>query len=134
MVNGAASLRRPIRLLIADDHLAPREGLRKLLGQDTGFLVVGEAADGKQALQQIARMHPEVVLIDIRMPVLDGIATTRIIRAEFPQVRVVGLSIGPNDNDVTAMRQAGATDCVDKGDWHAIAAAIRRCMEERLAA
>jgi DNA-binding NarL/FixJ family response regulator len=108
MINGAASLLRPIRLLIADDHLAPREGLRKLLGQDTGFLVVGEAADGRQVLKLVAWTELDVVLMDLRMPVLDGIATTRIIRAEFPQVYVIGLSIGPDDKDSSAMRQAVA--------------------------
>ncbi len=129
MVNGAAPS-RPICLLIADDHAVPREGLRKLLGQETGLVVVGEAADGKQAIEQIAWTAPDVVLMDIRMPVLDGIAATRIIRTRFPQVCIIGLSFGPEDKDAAAMRNAGAFDCVSKGDWPAITALIRRCIEE----
>ena len=68
------------------------------------------------------------------MPVLDGVATTKIIRTEFPQVCVIGMSMGIFDKDVAAMLAAGAADCVDKGDWQAITAAIRRCTEEKLAA
>jgi DNA-binding NarL/FixJ family response regulator len=87
-----------------------------LLRQEPDCLVLGEAADGKLALQQIARTPPDVVLLDVRMPVLDGIASTRRIRAEFPQVCVVGMSIGPDAKDTAGIQEAGAASCVDKGD------------------
>ncbi len=120
-----------MRLLIVDDHPVSRHGLRQLLSRETDILVVGEAADGQQAVDQVRRTVPHVVLMDIRMPVLDGIAATRKICAECPHVVVLGMSMGPEDQRGPEMLHAGAVECIDKGDWHAITAAIRRWIKRQ---
>jgi DNA-binding NarL/FixJ family response regulator len=97
-----------IRVLLVDDQALFREALGTLLSVRTDIEVVGEAADGDQALRQAATLHPDVVLMDLRMPVLDGIAATRRLRAEQPDVRVLALTTFDDDEDVFAALRAGA--------------------------
>jgi len=125
---------RPIRLLVVDDHPAARSALVGLLRSEPDVSIVGQAADGKEALRQLVPSEPEVVLMDVRMPVLDGVATAQIIREEFPQVDVVGMSVGPEDADAIAMCRAGAVTCVPKGDLQRMLEAIRDCRGRRRAA
>ncbi len=80
---------RRIRVLIADDRLWARAGLRALLATQSEFEVVGEADDGQQALGLVEQHQPDVVVLDARMPVLDGIEATRLIKARWPKTRVV---------------------------------------------
>ena len=84
---------RRIRVLIADDRLWARAGLRALLSTRAEVEVVGEAADGQAALELVGTQRPDVVLLDAQMPVLDGLETTRLIRARWPETRVVVLTM-----------------------------------------
>ena len=81
-----------IRVLIADDHHVVREGLRRFLGRDPELIVVGEAANGAEAVELTRRLHPDVVLMDLLMPVMDGIVATSAIRKELPETEVVALT------------------------------------------
>ncbi|SDQ25001.1 response regulator transcription factor [Microbacterium sp. cf332] len=101
-----------IRLLIVDDHPIVRAGLAGLLADEPGFAVVAEAADGEQAAQLVAQTRPDVVLMDLRMPVLDGVAATaRIIsdRAEASTPRVLILTTYESDDQILAAIEAGAS-------------------------
>src|SRR2546429_7925152 len=97
-----------IRVLIVDDHSVVREGLRMFLAHDPDLEVVGEAADGAEAIQQARLLRPNVVVMDLLLPVLDGIAATRSIRNELPETEVLALtSVLENGSVVEAIR-AGA--------------------------
>jgi DNA-binding NarL/FixJ family response regulator len=98
----------PVRVLLVDDQALFREALATLLDVRDGIEVVGEAADGDEALRRVAALGPDVVLMDLRMPVLDGIAATRWLRAERPDVRVIALTTFDDDEDVFAALRAGA--------------------------
>ncbi|MFC7246243.1 response regulator [Catellatospora aurea] len=100
--------RTPVRVLLADDQSLFREALAVLLGVRDDIVVVGEAGDGAQALDRAAELRPDVVLMDLRMPVLDGVAATRRLRAEHPAVRVIVLTTFDDDEDVFAALRAGA--------------------------
>ncbi|HEX6110237.1 MAG TPA: response regulator transcription factor, partial [Ktedonobacteraceae bacterium] len=81
-----------IRVLIVDDHSVVREGLRMFLVRDPDLEVVGEALDGADALEQTRHLRPDVVVMDLLMPVMDGIAATRAIRREMPETEVLALT------------------------------------------
>ena len=83
-----------ISIVIADDHGIVREGLRRLLGSEPDFKVAGEAADGREVLEQVATLLPDVVVLDITMPRLGGLETLERLRAGFPGTRVILLSVG----------------------------------------
>jgi DNA-binding NarL/FixJ family response regulator len=97
-----------VRVLVVDDQALFREALVTLLGARPEVEVVGEAGDGQQALERAAALAPDVVLMDLHMPVLDGIATTRRLRVEQPGVRVLALTTFDDDEDVFAALRAGA--------------------------
>jgi DNA-binding NarL/FixJ family response regulator len=97
-----------VRVLLVDDQALFREALSVLLGTADGIEVVGEAADGAQALARVAALRPDVVLMDLRMPVLNGIAATRRIRVEHPSTRVIALTTFDDDEEVFAALRAGA--------------------------
>jgi DNA-binding NarL/FixJ family response regulator len=98
----------PIRIVLIDDQALFRESLALLLGAQPDLQVVGEAANGEAALELVARARPHVVLMDLRMPVLDGIAATRRLRAEHRDVQVIALTTFDDDADVFAALRAGA--------------------------
>ena len=98
----------PVRVLLVDDQALFREALATLLGVRDDIEVVGEAANGAEAIDRAAELHPDVVLMDLRMPVLDGAAATRRLRAEQPGVRVIALTTFDDDADVFAALRAGA--------------------------
>jgi DNA-binding NarL/FixJ family response regulator len=98
-----------IRILVADDHKIVREGLIALLHKNPHMQVVGEAEDGRQAVQLAAELHPEVVIIDIGMPHLNGIEATRQIVTENPGVKVISLSMHSDKRFVKGMLKAGAS-------------------------
>ena len=97
-----------VRVLVVDDQALFREALVTLLGARPEVEVVGEAGDGEQALERAAALQPDVVLMDLHMPVLDGIAATRRLRVEQPGVRVLALTTFDDDEDVFAALRAGA--------------------------
>ena len=98
----------PVRVLLVDDQALFREALATLLAVRDEVEVVGEAADGAEALDRAAALHPDVVLMDLRMPRLDGIAATRRLRAAQPDVRVLALTTFDTDEEVFAALRAGA--------------------------
>jgi DNA-binding NarL/FixJ family response regulator len=100
--------RRVICLLLVDDQTLFREGLRTLLSSQPDLEVVGEAGDGEEALRQAARLHPDVALMDLRMPLLDGVAATRRLRAVQPECRVIALTTFDDDEYVFEALRAGA--------------------------
>ena len=98
----------PVRVLLVDDQALFREALAVLLGASAGLEVVGEAGNGEEAVARVAAAGPDVVLMDLRMPVLDGVSATRRIRAEHPATQVIALTTFDDDADVFAALRAGA--------------------------
>jgi DNA-binding NarL/FixJ family response regulator len=98
----------PIRVLLADDQGLFREGLRTLLSVQPGIEVVGEAANGEEALRRVKTFQPHVVLMDLRMPVLNGVEATRRIRDQFPHIQVIVLTTFDDDEEVFEALRAGA--------------------------
>jgi len=97
-----------IRVLITDDHSVVRQGLRMFLSLDPDIQVVGEASDGREALDMARILRPDVVLMDLLMPVMAGIEATQLIRKEMPDVEVVALTSVLEDASVTGAVRAGA--------------------------
>lgn len=97
-----------VRVLLADDHKVVRQGLRMFLGLDEDFEVVGEAENGEEAVRLARDLLPDVVLMDLLMPVMDGIQATRAIRRELPDVEVVALTSVLEDASVSGAVRAGA--------------------------
>jgi DNA-binding NarL/FixJ family response regulator len=98
----------PIRVLLADDQGLFREALATLLSVQADVQVVGEAADGAQAVELAGQLDPNVVLMDLRMPVMDGVTATRRLRVDRPQTRIIALTTFDDDADVFAAIRAGA--------------------------
>jgi DNA-binding NarL/FixJ family response regulator len=98
----------PIRVLLVDDHLLFRKGLARLLDAQLDFEVVGEAADGLEAIEQTRLLRPDLVLMDIRMPNCNGLEATRQIKAHMPGVRVVMLTVSDDEQDLATAVRYGA--------------------------
>ena len=104
----------PLRIVVADDQASVREGLVLLLGGLPGIDVVGAAADGQQALELVAEHRPDAILLDLHMPVLDGIGATRRLTAEHPDVAIVVLTTYVDDHSVLDALRAGARSYLTK--------------------
>ena len=98
----------PITILTADDHPLIRDGLAAVLRAESGLQVVAEAANGEEAIEAYARLHPDIVLMDLRMPVMDGLTATRAILADDPNARIIVLTTYDGDEDIHRALAAGA--------------------------
>lgn len=108
---------KKIRILVADDHTIVRSGVISLLSLNPDFEVVGEAENGREAIELVRTKNPDVVLMDIGMPVLNGLEATRRIKKEFPQVKVLVLSGYDNDEYILQMIQSGANGYILKNSF-----------------
>ncbi len=105
----------PIRVLLVDDHTILREGVRALLADEPQIVVVGEAGDGRAALDKVEAVHPDVVLMDMVMPTMNGLDATRELKARHPGIKVLILSMYDDEEYVQQVIQAGASGYVLKG-------------------
>lgn len=106
---------KKMNVLLADDHPVLRQGLTRVLQEQADIQVVGEAGDGQEAVTLTKELHPDVVLMDVSLPLIDGVEATRRIVAECPGVCVIGLSMHDEQDMAATMRSAGAIDYVTKG-------------------
>ncbi len=121
-----------IRILLVDDHRILREGLRSLLKQQPDIEVVGEACDGEQAVALALELIPDLVIMDVVMAGMDGVAATRRIRAECPGARVIALSMHSDRRFVSEMLRAGAIGYLVKDSaFEELHQAVRSVMENR---
>lgn len=111
---------QPLRVLLVDDHALFRAGLDTLLSGREGWHVVGEATDGREALARARETQPDLILMDIKMPEMDGLEATRLIKAEMPDTRIVMLTVSEEDEDLFAAIKSGAQGyllkSLDSGD------------------
>ncbi len=120
-----------IRLLLADDHPVMRQGLIRLLHEQPDMQVVGEAGDGRQAVELARQLKPDVVLMDIGLPGINGFDATQQIMSECPEIRVIGLSMHEETDMEDAMRKAGAVGYMTKGGpTERLVAAIREGLQK----
>ncbi len=103
-----------IRILIADDHPVVRTGLQGMLAGEGDFEVVGEARDGREAVEKADLLEPDVILMDLRMPVLDGVAATELIRTARSETQVLILTTYDTDGDILRALDVGAVGCLLK--------------------
>jgi len=122
---------RKIRVMLVDDHRLMREGLRHIFEGETDMEVVGEAEDGRMAIELIRMLRPDVVIMDINMPWMNGVDATRQITREFPDVVVIGLSMHEDERMIDTMRQAGAVAYLSKSDaFEALCKTIRDSLRD----
>jgi CheY-like chemotaxis protein len=121
-----------IRVLLVDDHALFRNGMARLLKNEPGLEIVGEAKDGQEAIKFTQELKPDVILMDVSMPGLNGIEATRIIHEQHPKVCIIGLSMYDDPEKARAMRAVGATDYRTKGCTAAeLVATIRAGLQTR---
>ena len=99
----------PIRVVLADDHAVVREGTRQLLEREDDITVVGEASNGKSAIELVESLQPDVVVMDVRMPDVGGVEATKTIKKRFPKVEILVMSAYDDDEFVFALLEAGAS-------------------------
>ena len=115
-----------IRVLLADDHLFFRRGVATFLAADADFEVVGEAANGSEALQMARELMPDVILMDISMPVMDGLEATRQLKVQIPYVKIVILTVSDEEHKLFEAVKAGALGyLLKKVEPLALAATLR---------
>jgi len=117
-----------IRVLIADDHALFRDGVVRLMNKVPDITVIGQACDGREAIELSRELLPDVILMDINMPDINGIEAARHIHQEFPHIRIIGLSMHEDQDHARAMRDAGAVGYQNKSCAASeLVAAIRTC-------
>ena len=131
MGNGeGAAAPKVARILIADDHALVREGLRTMLSGEDGIEVIAEANDGQQALDVCRELRPDLVLMDVRMPVMDGLQATRKIKQEMPKTSVMMVTMHENPDYLFEAVKAGAAGYVLKdASGERLLSAVRRTLE-----
>ncbi len=103
------------RVLVVDDHVMVREGIANILAADPRLRIIGEAGDGTEAVDAVRRFTPDVVLMDLNMPRMNGLEATRVIHREFPKIVIIGLSVQNDDASRKSMLDAGAAAFLPKG-------------------
>ncbi len=122
-----------IKILIVDDQAAVRKGLKMQLSLEADLLVVGEAENGSQALEMVPSMKPDVIILDLEMPVLDGLRTLEKLRKEYPDIGVIMLSIHDYVDDQLSSKIEGASAFVVKsGDPSQLIGEIRRVVDHNI--
>jgi two-component system response regulator NreC len=121
------------RVLLGDDHLLVREGLRSLLEDIPEVEVVGEASNGRELVRLCQNLHPDIVLMDVAMPELNGVEATRKIVSEFPNIKVIALSMHSGRRTVEEMIKAGAVGYVLKNSAFEELTAALKCVQENKA-
>ncbi len=122
-----------IKILIVDDQAAVRKGLKMQLSLEADLLVVGEAENGSQALEMVPSMKPDVIILDLEMPVLDGLRTLEKLRMEYPDIGVIMLSIHDYVDDQLSSKIEGASAFVVKsGDPSQLIGEIRRVVDHNI--
>ena len=123
----------PIKILLVDDHAVVRSGLSKFLLVNNDMQMIGEASDGEEALHKISLYKPDIVLMDLMMPGMDGITATREIKKKYPQVKVIALTSFAEQNMVQGALQAGAIGYLQKNvSAMELGHAIRSACEGRM--
>jgi len=107
-------MRRPVRTLLVEDNKVFREALELLLGMRADIDVVASIADGADAVAACRQHHPDVVLMDYRLPSMDGVQATAAVRHAFPEIAVVCLTASANSREIDALYEAGAAECLTK--------------------
>ena len=105
---------RKMRIIVVDDHRMFRESLRQIIDTQNDMEVIAEADNGLSAIKQVQKFRPDVVMMDIRMPVIDGINATRQIKSRFPEIKIIALSGHSDSIYVEKMLNAGASDYLNK--------------------
>lgn len=105
-----------VRVVLVDDHTMVRQGLRALLTLYEDLELVGEAGNGIDAVRLVEKLRPHVVVMDINMPVMNGIEATQQIKIRWPQIAVVGVSVNTGDENNSAMKNAGAASLISKDE------------------
>jgi DNA-binding NarL/FixJ family response regulator len=119
-----------IRLLLAEDHTILRQGMAQFLGQEPDIEIVGEAPNGEIAVKLASQLRPDIVVMDLGMPKMNGLEATRVIRRDLPEVRVIGLSMYDEIESANAMLAAGASYYLTKTrPAQDLIAAVRSCMK-----
>jgi DNA-binding NarL/FixJ family response regulator len=106
--------RQGITVFLVDDHAMVRQGLRAVFEGYEDFTVIGEASNGKEAIEGVEKLHPQIVLMDVNMPKMNGIEATAMIKAHYPWIIVIGVSVNPDPDKETAMLKAGAATLIHK--------------------
>jgi signal transduction histidine kinase len=112
---GELSMERTVRILIADDHQIVRQAISNLLSGIPAFKVVAEAEDGEDAVKKSLELNPEVIIMDLNMPKMNGLTATKIIHKELPTAKIIGLSVQDEETVMDSMREAGAVAFFNKG-------------------
>jgi two-component system, NarL family, response regulator len=108
----------PIRILVAEDHLVARVGVGAIVNMQPDMKVVGEASNGQQAVEMYRKIRPDVVLLDMRMPIMSGVEAARAIKAEFPEAKMVALTTYGGDEDIRRALSAGIQAYLTKDVLH----------------
>jgi DNA-binding NarL/FixJ family response regulator len=108
------TMKTPIKVLLVDDHPIVRRGVASCLAKHSNLLVVGEAADGREAIEKARELNPDVIMMDVDMPQMDGLAVTSVLRKEFPAIKVLMLSMYRDTDYIVRILQSGAVGYVLK--------------------